>query len=160
MTQYRDDAAAARLRIETLEAQLGERDASLRAREAELREAEARAAASAETHDEQERNEARRALAAGQAAFLGVMVCLVVCASIFPLLWGVSCKRPPPFNVVGAQSPRSFGDRGAWSRASVDDVRALGALCQRVGDTVCADAAAELERQKLHAQPRVGASAR
>ncbi len=41
MAEYRDELAAARMRIDTLEAKLAERDASLRAREAELLERDA-----------------------------------------------------------------------------------------------------------------------
>jgi len=148
MSQYRDEASAARLRIETLEAQMAERDASLRAREAELREAEHTIASQTVDEDERERREARRALAAGQAAFLGVMVCLVVCATIFPLLWGASVKRPAPLAPAAPAARAPLMDRGAWGRATDEELRSMATVCQRVGDVACAEAVADLQRAR------------
>lgn len=151
MSEYRDDARAARLRIDTLEAQLAERDASLRAREAELREAEGemerlRALAASELRDDElrERVGSSRMLAAGQTAFLGVVGC-VLCAAAMSIALVRSCPShvsrrhhaAMSAHPSSTQSPEGRFRGVEWKKATAADLRTVADVCRRVGDKVC-----------------------
>jgi hypothetical protein len=151
MSEYRDDARAARLRIDTLEAQLAERDASLRARDAELREAEGemerlRAIASSELRESELRGRdgSSRMLAAGQTAFLGVVGC-VLCAAAMSIALVRSCPSHVSRRHHAAMSAHPSSTQGLassfkaaeWKKASAADLRTVAEVCRRVGDKAC-----------------------